>query len=289
VFLIGIATSASILPAQDQKPANESAAPPALLLLVHQQAYPGKSAEREKLIAAESRISDRLDSAYYWIDLESITGDPESLLCFPFDSYNHMQQSNEEWKQLLTAHPEIDRMRGELESLIGSQRGIIAMRRDDLGYHADSIDLSEARYVNVLEVRLFPGRESDFADASKILVEAFDKIHAETAWVVYQVDAGTPSPTFLVFRPVAELKQNDEFLSYDADLAEAEGEQSVEALQRISRESYASTVKDIYAVHPQLSHVSKSFAAGDVDFWFHSPAPAPKPEAKADSKSSGKP
>lgn len=284
-----LAAGVSRLAAQDQKPANESAAPPVFLLLVHQQVYPGKSADREKLLAAESRGSERLDSNRYWIDLESVTGDPEGLLLLPFDSYEHIQQSSVEWKQLLAAHPEVDRLQEELEGLIGGQRRIVATRRDDLGYLAENIDLSEARFLNVLEVHVFPGHESDFAESMRILADAYGKIHAETAWVVYQVAAGTASPTFLVFRPVVELKQNDDFMAYGASLAEAEGEQSVETQQRIAREAYASTEHNIYAVHPELSHVSKSFAGSDADFWFHAAAAASKSDTKQDSKTGVRP
>jgi hypothetical protein len=283
---IAILLSSSILAAQDQKPANVDAAPPNIALLRYEQAYPGKTADREKLEMDVSRASDRLDAPKFWIDLESLTGQPEAIVFSPFDSYEHLGQSDADWRQFLAAHPDLDRVREEIEGVISSQRRIVAVRRDDLGYLAESIDLSEARFVNVLEVHLFPGHENDFAEAFKILADAYANIHADAPWVVYQVDVGTPAPTFLVFRPMSEIKQNDDLLSWNQKLIEVEGEQAVETLKRIARESFATSESNLYAVKPEMSHVSKSFSATDPDYWIHRAA---APEMKSESKPDPKP
>jgi hypothetical protein len=275
----------TILAAQDKKAANEDAAPPAVALFVHQAVFSGKAANREKTESGLSRVCDRLEAPKLWVDLESLTGDPEALVFSPYDSYEQMEQSNADWAKFLAGHPDIGRMQEEVGGLIGSERKIIALRRDDLGYLADSIDLSEARFVHVLEIHLFPGRESDFAEAFKILADAYAKIQADTAWVVYQVDAGTAAPTFLVIRPMTEMKQNDDLLASSANLIDAEGEQGSETLKRVAREAYASTESNMYAVSPEMSHVSKAFAATDPDYWLHRPADT-KTEVKPDPKSS---
>jgi hypothetical protein len=274
----------TIIAAQEKKAVNEDAAPPAVALFLHQAVFSGKTANREKTEAGLSRACDRLDAPKLWLDLESLTGDPEALVFFPYESYEQMEQSNADWAKFLASHPDLGRMQEEVGSLIGSERKIIALRRDDLGYLAESIDLSEARFVHVLEVHLFPGHESDFAEAFKILADAYGKIQADTPWVVYQVDAGTAAPTFLVLRPMAEMKQNDDLLASSANLIDSEGEQGSETLKRIAREAYASTESNMYAISPEMSHVSKAFAATDPDYWLHRVADT-KSEAKPDPKS----
>jgi hypothetical protein len=281
-----IILSPSIFLAQDQKPANLDAAPPNIALLTHQAVISGKAADREKLEVDISRMCDRLEIPRFWIDLEPLTGQSDALVFSPFDSYEQLGQSDTDWRQFLAAHPDLGHEQDQVEGLISGQRKMVAVRRDDLGYLAESIDLSEARFVNVLEVHLFPGHEDDFAEAFKILADAYEKIHADGPWVVYQVDVGTPAPAFLVFRPMSEFKQNDDLLSWNAKLIEAEGEQSVETLKRIARESFASTESNLYVVKPEMSHVSKSFAATDPDYWFHRAAPEMKSESKPDPKPS---
>ena len=274
-FLIVVSTS--ILSAQDQKAANPAAAPPNLVLLLHQEVQQGKTRERQKLESSISRTCDRLETPSQWIDLQSLTGTGESLSFDPFDSFEDLGRSKIEWRQFFAAHPDLAHMQEEVEGLVVSDRTIIAARRDDLGYRADSIDLSEARYMRVLDVRLFPGHESDFVEAIKILSDAYAKIAAETPWVVYQVDVGIPTPAFLVFMPMPELKPNDDLLSWRENLIQAEGEQATDALQKIAREAFASTETNLYVVSPELSHVSQEFAASDPDFWKHKTAPDPVP------------
>ena len=281
--LIAILWCSPILSAQDKKAANADAAPPSIALFVHQGIYSGKAANREKIEGNLSRACDRLDAPKFWIDLEPLSGDPEALVFSPFDSYDQMEQTNAEWAKFLAGHPDIGRMREEVSGYVGSERKIIALRRDDLGYLAEGIDFSEARFVHVLEVHLFPGRESDFAEAFKILADAYAKIQANTPWVVYQVDAGGAAPTFLVVRPMSELKQNDDLIASYGNLIDAEGEQGSETLKRIVRESYATTESNLYAVSPEMSHVSKPFAATDPDYWLHR-APDSRLEAKPDPK-----
>jgi hypothetical protein len=272
-----IVVSASILPAQDQKAANPAAAPPNLVLLLHQEIQPGKIKEHQKLESSISRASDRLETPNDWIDLQSLTGTRESLSFDPFDSFEDLGRSKIEWRQFFATHPDLAHMQEEVEGLVVSDRTIVAARRDDIGYRADSIDLSEARYMRVLDVRLFPGHESDFVEAMKILADAYVKIAAETPWVVYQVDVGIPTPAFLVFMPMPELKPNDDLLSSRANVIEAEGEQASDALQKIAREAFASTETNLYVVSPELSHVSQEFAASDPEFWRHKTAPDPVP------------
>ena len=53
------------------------------------------------------------------------------------------------------------------------------MRRDDLSYRANRVDLSKARFMRVLEVRLHPGRENEFAEAFQKLRAAYEKTESD--------------------------------------------------------------------------------------------------------------
>lgn len=266
---------------QEMKAANPAAAPPFLLVLVHQELQPGKTGERQKLVASISRVCDRLDAPSFWIDLQSMTGTRETLTFDPFDSFEQVQQAHSGWKQFYAAHPDLAQTQGQIDSLVSSERTIVAVRRDDLGTPAEDIDLSEARFMRVLEVRLFPGHERDFEESIKLWGQGRAKAKAEVPLIVYQVNEGTSSPTFLVFLPFSELKEYDDLLAQKEEVLEAnEGEDTADRLKQIARESYASTESNLYAVRPETSHVPKDFAAGDADFWRPTTGAEAKPEAK---------
>lgn len=255
--------------------ASSSGAPPKLLLLVQQSFQPGKASERQKLDVAMSRVCDRITVPNSWIDLEPITGPGQSRLSFdPFDSFEEIDKAGAAWARIFSEPSEVAKLQEQIQALVISEQTVIAVRRDDVGYRANSIDLSKARILRVLEVRLHPGRENDFIEAFKTLGAAYEKINSDTPWVVYQVNVGMPSPAFLVFVPMKALRQNDDLLARQKNLREAEGETGVARMQQIAREAYASTESNLYAISPEMSHVSKEFAAGDPDFWALKPAPA---------------
>src|SRR6266851_4923554 len=202
---------------------NLAGTPPKMLLLVHQEFRSGKANERRKIEVAISRACDQLAVPNSWIDLESISGSPEALFFDPFDSFEQLDTAFAEWGRIFATRPELAHMREELQALVVAERTIVAVRRDDLGYRPQSIDFSKARYMRILEVRLNPGHERDFIEAFRILGAAYEKIKTNTPWVVYQVNVGMPSPAFLVFMPLRELKQNDDLLNWRKSLRKPKG------------------------------------------------------------------
>jgi hypothetical protein len=276
----------SVAPAQSQldEAPNPAGEPPKMLILVHQEFKTGKEGERQKLEAAMSRACDHVKVPNSWVDLESITGFPESLSFDPFDSFAQVDTAFAEWGRIYSTHPEIAHLQEQIKALVSNERTIIAVRRDDLGYRPQSIDLSKARFMRILEVHLLPGHERDFDESFKTLAEAYEKIKANTPWVVYQVNVGMPSPTFLVFVPLRALQQNDDLLVWRRTLREAEGDEAADRMEQIAREAYQSTESNLYFISPETSHVSKEFAEGDPEFWSPKPNAVPKAAPRKDSE-----
>jgi hypothetical protein len=260
--------------AQTAKPSSSVTSPPKLALLVHQQFKFGSESARRKLAAEISRACDHLTVPNSWIDLQSITGAPESFSFDPFDSFEQADKAFGAWPELFASHPGLAHMQEQIRALESSESTIIAVRRDDLGFRVSRIDFSKARFMRVLEVQLRPGHESDFAEAFKTLSAAYEKIDADMPWVVYQANVGMSLPSFLVFVPMRTLQENDSYLARAPKLHEAEGDVGADRLQQIARDAYASSESNLYYVSPATSHVSKQFVAGDPDFW------SPKPAAK---------
>jgi hypothetical protein len=265
--------------AQTEKPANPATAPPNLVLLVHQQFKFGSESARQKLEASVVRACDRLSVPNSWIDLQSITGPLEALSFDPFDSFEQVDNAFVGWGQLFASHPQLASLQEQIRALETSESTIIAVRRNDLGYRVNRIDLSKARFMRVLEVRLRPGHESDFVESFKLLSAAYEKINADMPWVVYQANVGMPSPSFLVFVPMRALKENDAYLARAPKLREAEGDVGFDRMQQIARDAYASTESNLYAVSPETSHVFKEFSDGDPDFWSPRPSAGVIPSA----------
>src|SRR5271169_1209895 len=270
-----------IVQAQTEKQASAATSPPKLLLLVHQQFRFGGESARQKLEVSVVQACDRLAVPNSWIDLQSITGPREALSFDLFDSFEQVDNAFVGWGQLFASHPQLASLQEQIRALETSESTIIAVRRNDLGYRVNRIDLSKARFMRVLEVRLRPGHESDFVESSKLLSAAYEKIDADMPWVVYQANVGMPSLSFLVFVPMRVLKENDAYLARAPKLREAEGEAGFDRMQQIARDAYASTESNLYAISPETPHVPRGIVDGDPDFW------VPKPSAKANTSPAG--
>lgn len=284
VFALICAGSAT---GQTKDPASPETAPPKLVVLVYQRFPLDKMAASGKALAATARACANLDVPNSWIVMDSVTGEPEVLSFDPFDSFAHVNKAFAEWGPLYAAHPELAKAQEQIMGALQSQRTIVAVRRDDLSFRAERIDLSKARFLRVLEVRLRPGHEAEFAEAFQKLRAAYEKIDSDLPWVVYQVNMGTPSPAFFAFVPMRTLAQNDDLLNIREKLREAEGE-AAERMQQIAREAYGQTESNLYAISPEKSHVSKEFAAGDPQFWRPKSNAPEKPAARKNGTSKPK-
>ena len=259
-------TLATVVAGQMKESPEPATAPPKLLVFVYQKFAFDKAADRDQWETAMARACQKLEVPNSWIVMESITGEPEVLSFDPFDSFKQTERPIAEWGTIYATHPELGRLQAQINAALVSQRTVIAVRRDDLSYRPNRIDLSKARFMRVLEVRLHPGHENEFAEAFQKLSAAYEKIESDLPWVVYQVNLGMPSPTFLTFVPMKAVGQNDDLLEVRERLHAAEGE-AAERMQQIAREAYASTESNLYSIKPEKSHVSKEFAAGDPGFW----------------------
>lgn len=266
--------------------ARPETAPPSLVVLVHQRFRADESAARDQWEIATARGLRQVDVPNSWIVLESVTGEPEVLSFDPFDSFAQIGKAFSRWGAIFASHPALAKLQAQIDGALASQRTIVAVRRDDLSYRAERIDLSKARFLRVLEVRLHPGHEDEFMEAFRALSAAYEKTDSDLPWVVYQVNSGMPSPAFFAFVAMRELAQNDDLLAQRPRLREAEGE-AAERMQQIARTAYAHTESNLYAINPAKSHVSKEFAASDPEFW--TPSTQPGANSAPRERPAGKP
>ncbi len=207
-----------------------AAAPPKVLLLTRQQFKPAQAHARERLERATAAIYNRLDVPIYWLELAAFTGTPEELFFDPFDSFEAVEKASAALSALNEAHPELVRMQAGINDALASQRAILAVRRDSQG--VDEINLAQARFMRMLVVRASPGQEPPSMAGS-------------TPSIVYEVTSGMPGPAFLIFQPMAAF----------TDIPAA-------AVR------HGTVVEDaVYAVEPEMSHMSREFAGQDREFW----------------------
>lgn len=229
--------------------------PPRVLLLVHQQFLPGKSGARQSLEVETARAFDRLDVPATWIELEALTGTPEALFFDPANSFEEIDKAGSALAQLYATHPELGQSQGQIMDMVSSSRTLTALRRDDMSPQADRIDLSKARYISLQVVQLSAAQQREFQDAQGAPQPS------SAPSVVYQVNAGMPDGTFLIVTAMKALKELDASLGISSPAP------------RVDDPPHWGGQTNLYAVRPDMSHVSKGFAEGDPVFWVQRAAP----------------
>ena len=255
------------LPASSQSSDQNPAAPPKVALLVYQQTQPGRAGARQELEASLARAFDRLQAPLSWIELEAVTGPPGALFFDPGKSYDDIEKAGAQLGSIFAAHPELAQKQQAVDELLTSSSTVVALRRDDLGYLADTLDLAKARFLRIETVKVRPGHERDFVEAQTTLRSALEKSHSSITRVVYQIDQGMPAPTFLVVEVLHSLKELDDRIAARTSLERTETEVERVHLEQIARDAYESRQSNLYGIHPEMSHVSKDFAMQDPQFW----------------------
>ena len=277
LILLAFALAANARP----QGASTPSAPPKVFLLVHQEFQPGAAQQREALEKSLCVTVRRLHPPITWIETEAVTDDAGALYLDPFDSFESLDKAGVLLAELYGKNPELAPTQQKIDTLIAKSHTTIALRRDDLGYRASTIDLSKAPYFWIFVARIRPGHEAEFAEADRLTAAASEASHGALPWVVYQVHSGMLAPSFITIIPMASLKEVDDALADGPEMAKARGPASLERLHQLSRNAYESYEANLYAITPSMSHVTPEFAAGDPAFCNPAPAGSESPKQPA--------
>ena len=133
-------------------------------------------------------------------------------------------------------------------------------------------EMAKIRVTSILTVRMKPGYENAFAEISSHYKMAAQG-NASLSWSSYEVVAGAPAGTYLVFSSFPSWEGVD---ANDAAWASAMSGASahLEAAGKLAKEAIMSSEVRYFTVNPRISLVPKEMAAADP-FWATKPAPAP--------------
>jgi hypothetical protein len=257
--------------------AAQSHNPPQVLRIVRQTIKPGAGAEHEKIGANVARGVARAKYPANFLALSSISGLPETWILESHDSFASVEAAT----TFVENTPAVKWWLGQYEAQSGASvtevRRMLAIYRPDLSYRGDQFaqDLPKMRYMSVVLVRLLPARDSDFAEAVRLVKEAYEKSASDQPLIIYQVISGAPGPSYLFLAPMASLKTMDDAPARGKAMREALGEDNAAKALKTSAEVTAASESFLFSLNPRLSYVSKEFAAIDPDFWI--PKPPPKP------------
>jgi hypothetical protein len=226
----------------------------------------GRSAAHEKVETEWTATLRKANFPGTYYALASMSGTSEVIFVAPMESFGAREELDKfaDKEPLKTSLDNLDSRDGELRA---SSRQMWAVYRPDLSYKPENLKLAKTRYVDVAAFHLKLGKDDDFAGGAKAIFGAYEKSNVDMCILGYQVVAGAPSGTFLLFTMMDSMKFLDAEPERQKALKAGMPEATYQGLMRGMGDVFVSMEDNLYEVKPGMSLPSKAVAEGDPAFW----------------------
>jgi hypothetical protein len=177
---------------------------PEYLQVIREEIKVGHTTDHAKVEAGWPAAFARAKSPDYYVALSSITGTPEAWFVIPYKSHAAMGEGMKRENDDPVLAQELARLSHADAEHISGARTIHAVAMKDLS-HGPFPSTEKQRFWEIVQFRVRPGHEADFAAAARSYGAALGRVDPEASFRVYQVRAGMPGPSYLVFSSVTSF------------------------------------------------------------------------------------
>jgi hypothetical protein len=264
--------------------AQDRQGPPPVLLIVREDIKPGMMATHNRHSSEFAAIFNKLQTPNHRVALVPVAGSENEVIYITgagtFAELEGMQKATDDKLALAGGNmkADLDRLDKEAPALHAGMRDMFAVFRPDLSY-GPGISIAAMRYMAVTTVRIRPGQEEQYLDyVNGMLKAAREKAKAELHVAAFQVIAGSPSTTYMFFRPMKSLAEYDLRIASRVRAAMSEDQQK--KADKMAGETIMFSETSVYAFNPQMTYASKEMIAGDPGFWSRKAEITVKPKPK---------
>ncbi len=226
----------------------------------------GRAAEHQRIEAGWPAAYAKAKSPTYYLAMTSLTGPGEAWFLTPYASNAAIGEDMKRESSDTVLAAELARLsRADAEVL--NDWGIIqAVARPDLS-HGAFPDLSKVRFWEVTTFQVRPGHIADFESAAKAYGASAERAAPGTSYRIYQVTAGMPQPTFLVFFSLESYAQFDDMAANGMKTMQGFTPDEMATMQKFSTDALVSQETNRFALNPTMSYVAAETRATDPTFW----------------------
>ena len=247
---------------------------PALVTIIQEDVKPGRTAEHARIESGWPAAFGRVNSPDYYLAMVSLTGAPRAWYIIPTASNAAYGEQMKRYDNDAATTAELDRLSRADADVLEGTRTIQAMARPDLSRGAFP-DLTKQRFWEISVVRVRPGHEADFDAAVKAYVAAADRAASRNQFRTYEVMAGMPSPTYIIFASVANYGDFDQMFADGMKTFQSANPAEQAAIQKFSTDATLSWENNRFRLDPKQSYVSRETRATDSAFWGAMPTARP--------------
>jgi hypothetical protein len=239
---------------------------PNLIQITREEVKAGHNAMHSAFEAGWPAAYAKAKSPTYYLAMVSMTGPNEAWYISPYASHAALGESMKFESDDKALSAELARLqRGDADH-INSVRTIHAAARTDLSYGAFP-DMGLARYWEITTFRVRPGYEEAFANVAKVYAAAAKRAAPNMSWRTYEVMAGIPGPTFLVFSSVQAFADFDRGMQDGMAIGKSFTPEEQQMMEKFGSSGLINAETQRFRLDPVQSYADAATKAKDPKFW----------------------
>ena len=167
-----------------------------------------------KIEAERAQVLKRAKWPRTWIASSSVTGPKQVWIFARYGSLGDLEKDQEYANRTPGLRSSLDRLDQAEGELLESKREITATYQKDISYRP-RFNWSEVRYWEIIWVHLQTGHHDEYLQNRTMTREEHEKGAYDTHQMMYAVQSGEPSGTFMVIRPMKTLSLLDDLHAHN--------------------------------------------------------------------------
>jgi hypothetical protein len=227
---------------------------------------PGTAGEHAKWEAGWPAAFEKAKSPFHYIALQSITGPPEVWYVSPLANqaaYAEMMEAEQKDPALAA---ELERLSKGDGQFLAEQTALQAVAVPDLSHGAFPV-IGKMRYYEITTFRIRPGHQDAWMAATAAYKAATARSAPGASWRTYDVVAGAPGGTYILFSSVGAFAEFDKMMAEGEATMKGATPDEMAVLGKFMKESVISVTTNRYRLDPVQSYVNAETKAQDPAFW----------------------
>lgn len=222
----------------------------------------------------------------HYLAMDSVSGKPRSLFFTGYDSFDVWQKDSDGIAKNATLAAALDHASEVDGALLDSTETSAFYYVEDQSYNA-AVDIPHMRFFEIESFKVRPGHDKEWADAVKLVKEAYAKGVPDAHWAMYQAVYGAPGGTsYIVITPLKSMAEVDTNFANNSKFMAAMGADGMKKLSELSASAIEESSTNLFAFSPKKSYVPEEWVKADPEFWKPKAATA---AAKKGEEKSAKP
>ena len=252
VFLAG-SLSAQVMP------------PPPYLQIFREEVKVGRAGVHVQTEAGWPRAFAKAKIRNNYIAMTTTYGPTEAWFFEGHGSVAEIEAVNKAIEAAPGLRQELDRLSQADAANINGLSALLARYLPDAS-NAPDINPAEMRVWEITIFRVRPGKEGSFYEGAKLYQSVVQQAKVDAPWATYEVMAGMPGPTYLVFVPHKTLAEIDPATGVGAAIQKAMNEETMKKFGALS-EGFTSVENLVFTPSPEMSYPPAEWVAQDAEYW----------------------